>query len=67
MTAKSALLFLEHLRSARLDHEVNDLAAVVEAVRVAGFDFTVEELRVAYKQIWGLRWLKWRSEFDKAK
>lgn len=58
MTIKAALLFLVHLRTVPLDDQVRDLQAVVEAGREAGFTFTAEELRTAYRQDWGLRWLK---------
>ena len=60
MTIKAALLFLVHARTVPLDDQVTDLQAVVEAGREAGFTFTADELRTAYRQDWGLRWLRRR-------
>lgn len=60
MTAKAALLFLVHVRTVPLNDQVTDLQAVVEAGRGAGFTFTADELRTAYRQDWGLRWLRRR-------
>lgn len=60
MTIKAALLFLVHLRTVPLDDQVRDLQAVVEAGREAGFTFTADEVRTAYRQDWGVRWLRRR-------
>lgn len=61
MTIKAALLFLAHMRAVPLDGQVKDMEAVVEAGREAGFMFTADELRTAYRQDWGLRWLRRRT------
>lgn len=60
MTIKAALLFLAHVRTIPLDDQAKDMEAVVEAGREAGFTFTADELRTAYRQDWGLRWLRRR-------
>lgn len=60
MTIKAALLFLAHMRAVPLNDQVKDMEAVVEAGKAAGFTFTADELRTAYRQDWGLRWLRRR-------
>jgi hypothetical protein len=66
MKAKyDALAFIQHLREtpkapvgAIVGPAINDLDTLVEAGANLGFDFSVEEMRMAFRRDWQMRWLK---------
>jgi predicted ribosomally synthesized peptide with nif11-like leader len=64
MALQAALRFIQAIREEeRLQRRVRalghtaDLSAVVQLGAQAGFEFTAEELRTAFKHDWVMRWL----------
>lgn len=62
MSVKSALQFIEYVRANPIQAELREHPPALEDFpaigRTAGYDFTLDELRAAFRHDWGLRWLK---------
>lgn len=64
MSVKTALNFIQRVRQdsvvrGRLEalRNVSDLQEVVRIGADAGFEFTAQDLRAAFKHDWGMRWM----------
>ena len=69
MSTKAAFQFIQSIRSqdTALKERVGqdaDLDHLVQIGAEAGFEFTAEELREAYKHHWAMRWHLYQSRAD---